>query len=123
MFTAMCLLYVFFVAYALIALSPKGFFWFIASVMFAAHFCLPIINVSFMTVVQMIVPKHLYGRINSVMMTLCNLASPLGMIISGPLAEFTGVVNLFLGCSVLGAFFLTLSLTFTDIRYIEETRG
>jgi DHA3 family macrolide efflux protein-like MFS transporter len=119
MFTAMCLLYVFFVSYALIALSPKGFFWFIASAMFAAHFCLPIINVSFITVVQTITPKHLYGRVNSVMMTLCNLASPIGMIISGPLAEFIGVVHLFLGCSVLGASCLTLSLIFTDIRYIE----
>ncbi|MBS7611181.1 MFS transporter [Candidatus Bathyarchaeota archaeon] len=118
--TAMHFLYVFFAMYALIALSPKGFFWLIASAMFTSHLCLPIINVSFITVVQTIVPKHLYGRVSSVMMTLCNLASPVGMIISGPLAVFTGIVNLFLGCSMLGALCLTLSVMFTDIRYVEE---
>ncbi|MEM2302734.1 MAG: MFS transporter [Candidatus Bathyarchaeia archaeon] len=120
MLTAMYFLYVFFAMYALIALSPKGFFWLIASAMFASHFCLPIINVSFITLVQIIVPKHLYGRVSSVMMTLCNLASPVGMIISGPLANYMGIVNLFLGCSILGTLCLTLSLLFTDIRCFEE---
>ncbi|MEM3104294.1 MAG: MFS transporter, partial [Candidatus Bathyarchaeia archaeon] len=120
MLTAMYFLYVFFAMYALIALSPKGFFWLIASAMFASHFCLPIINVSFITLVQIIVPKHLYGRVSSVMMTLCNLASPVGMIISGPLADYMGIVNLFLGCSILGTLCLTLSLLFTDIRCFEE---
>lgn len=113
-------LYVYFIAYSLIALSPKGFFWFIASAGLVAYFCLPIINVSLITFVQLIVPKHLYGRVSSVITTLCNLATPLGMIISGPLAELMGVVNLFLLCSIFGGLCLTFSIIFTDIRHIEN---
>ena len=60
------------------------------------------------------------GRVNSVDMALSSAAQPFGMILSGVIVEFTGTVNLFLGCIGLGILILTLSWLFTDIRHVEE---
>ena len=112
--------YVIFLGYALVALTPTGLFWFMAIAASIMAFGIPIINVSYLTTIQTVVPLKMQGRVNSVDMALSSAAQPFGMILSGVIVEFTGTVNLFLGCVGLGILVLTLSWFFTDIRHVEK---
>jgi DHA3 family macrolide efflux protein-like MFS transporter len=113
-------IYIIFLGYALVALTPTGLFWLMAASALVMSFCLPLANVSIQIIRQTIVPMEMQGRVTSVMGALASAASPLGMIISGAIVQFTETANLFLGCAGLGMLILTLSWFFTDIRYIEE---
>jgi DHA3 family macrolide efflux protein-like MFS transporter len=113
-------IYIIFLGYALMALTPTGFFWFMAASGLVMSFCLPIANVSIQTIRQIIVPPEMQGRVTSVLGALATAASPLGMALSGMIVEFTQAANLFLGCAGVGMLTLTLSWFFTDIRHLEE---
>jgi len=112
--------YIVFLGYALVALTPSGLFWFMALSGLIMAFCIPVANVSIQTIIQTVVPLKMQGRVNSVSMALASAATPLGMILSGVIVEFTRTANLFLGCAGLGILVLTLSWFFTDIRHVEK---
>jgi DHA3 family macrolide efflux protein-like MFS transporter len=114
--------YVIFSGYALIALAPTGLFWFMAMAALATAFCLPVANVSIQTITQTVIPKKILGRVSSVTGALASAASPLGMILSGVIVEFTRTANLFLACAISGILILTLAWFFTDIRHVEEMK-
>ena len=120
MIAVLAFIYMSFLGYAMIALTPTGLFWYMAVGALIWAFPLPPINVSIQTILQTVVPVKMFARVNSVVMALANIASPLGMAISGPIAEVTGTANLFLGCSLLGILSITLSWLFTDIRHVEK---
>ena len=120
MVIVMSSLYVLFLGYTLVALTPMGLFWFMAIGGLIMLFCTPVVNVSLMTIIQTVVPMKKQGRVNSVLMALASAAMPFGMILSGAIAEFTGTANLFLGCTGSGILILTLSWFFTDVRHVEE---
>ena len=113
-------IYVFFLVYAFVALTPTGLIWFMAIGGLIMLFCIPVVNVLYMTIIQTVVPMEMQGRVNSVDMALSNAARPFGMIISGPIAEFIGTANLFLGCALSGILIFTISWLFTDIRHVEK---
>lgn len=113
-------LYLIFIGYAFVALTPTGLFWFMAIGGIIMAFCLPIANVSIQTITQTVVPMKMQGRVNSVTMALASAATPFGMILSGVIVEFTRTANLFLGCAGLGILISTVAWFFTDFRYIEE---
>jgi len=113
-------IYVIFLGYALVALTPTGLFWFMAMSIVIMTFCIPIANVLTQTIFQMVVPMKMQGRVNSVVISLASAAQPIGMILSGTVVAFTGSANLFLGCAVLGILTMTVSWLFTDIRHVEK---
>ncbi|UCF59103.1 MAG: MFS transporter [Candidatus Bathyarchaeota archaeon] len=113
-------MYVLFLGYALVALTPTGLFWFMALASLTISFATPLVNVSLRTIIQTVIPMEMLGRVTSVNMTLATAAMPLGMILSGPIAEFIGTANFFLACTGSGILALTLSWLFTDIRDVEE---
>ncbi len=113
-------IYVIFLAYAIVALTPTGLFWFMALGILIAAFCAPVANVSTQTIVQTVVPMKMQGRVTSVLSALSSAAMPFGMILSGTIVELTGTANLFLGCAASGILILTLSWVFTDIKKVEE---
>jgi DHA3 family macrolide efflux protein-like MFS transporter len=113
-------IYIFFLVYAFLAYTPTGLIWFMAIGGLIMLFCIPVVNVLYMTIIQTVVPMEIQGRVNSVDMALSNAARPLGMIISGPIAEFAGTANLFLGCAFSGIVVVTISWLFTDIRDVEK---
>ena len=113
-------IYIIFLGYALVALTPTGIFWFMAIGGLIMAFCVPVANVSIQTIIQTVVPMKMQGRVNSVTMALASAATPVGMILSGVIVEFTRTANLFLGCSGLGVLVLTVSWFFTDIRHVEK---
>jgi len=112
--------YIIFLGYGLVALTPTGLFWFMALGGLVMAFCVPIANVSIQTIIQTVVPMKMQGRVNSVTMALASAATPVGMILSGVIVEFTRTANLFLGCAGLGVLVLTVSWFFTDIRHVEK---
>jgi DHA3 family macrolide efflux protein-like MFS transporter len=113
-------LYIIFVGYSLVALTPIGLFWFMAVSSLLMALCVPIANVSIQTIMQTIVPLKMQGRVSSVVMALASAATPLGMILSGTIAVFVGTANLFLGCAMLGVLTITVAWVFTDIRHVEN---
>lgn len=120
MFVMAFFIYVFFLVYAFLALTPTGLIWLVAIGGLIMLFCIPVVNVLYMTIIQTVVPIEIQGRVNSVDMALSNAARPLGIIISGPIAEFIGTGNLFLGCGLSGIFTMTLSWFLTGIRNVEK---
>jgi len=112
--------YVIFLGYALVALTPTGLFWFMAIGGLVMAFCIPVANVSIQTITQTVVPVEMLGRVSSVTGALASAATPLGMLLSGAIIEFTGTANFFLACAGSGILILTLSWVFTDIRHVEE---
>jgi len=114
--------YIIFLGYAFLALTPTGLFWFMAISGLVAAVCIPIANVSIQTILQTVVPPEMYGRVSSFVGALASAASPLGMILSGAIVELTGTSILFLGCSTSGILVTTISWFFTDMRYVEETK-
>jgi DHA3 family macrolide efflux protein-like MFS transporter len=120
MVAIMSSIYIIFLGYALVALTPTSIFWFMAIGGLVMAFCVPVANVSTQTIIQTVVPMKMQGRVNSVTMALASAATPVGMILSGVVVEFTRTANLFLGCSGLGILVLTVSWFFTDIRHVEK---
>ncbi len=113
-------IYVIFLGYAVVALTPIGLFWFMAIGGLIAAIFLPVANVSTRTIIQTGVPLDLQGRVNSVIIAITSAATPLGMILSGAIVEFTRASTLFLGCAIIGVLILTIAWFFTDIRYVEK---
>ncbi len=108
-----------FLGYALIALTPTGSFWFMALSALVFAVSIPVANVLLQTIMQMIVPLDMQGRVNSVTMALSMAAQPAGTLVSGAIVEVTTTSNLFLGCSVAGVALAVASWFFTDIRHLE----
>jgi DHA3 family macrolide efflux protein-like MFS transporter len=113
-------LYIIFLGYALIALTPLMWFWFMAMGGTIMALCVPVANVTLQTIIQTVVPIKMQGRVSSVVMALASAATPLGMILSGTIVEFIRTANLFLGCAIMGILIVTLSWLFTDVKHIEN---
>lgn len=90
------------VAYAIIAISPYGFFLQMGIGAAIFGIMVPILNTIYLTIIQMKVPADKMGRISSIDYAVSMAFSPIGAIISGPLSELFGVANLFLYCAILG---------------------
>jgi DHA3 family macrolide efflux protein-like MFS transporter len=121
--TSIVALVIAFVGYALIALTPTGSFWFMALGALVFAVSLPVVNVLLQTIMQMIVPLDMQGRVNSVTMALAMAAQPVGTLVSGAIVEITTTSNLFLGCSIAGMVLAVASWFFTDIRHLETLSG
>jgi DHA3 family macrolide efflux protein-like MFS transporter len=118
-FTTLVAIIIAFLGYALIALTPTGSFWFMAVSALIFAVSLPVANVLLQTIMQMVVPLDMQGRVNSVTMALSMAAQPAGTLISGAIVAFTTTSNLFLGCSIAGVVLATASWFFTDVRHLE----
>ena len=120
MVTVALSLYIIFLGYALIALTPLMWFWFMAISGTIMALCVPVANVTLQTIIQTVVPIKMQGRVSSVVMALASAATPLGMILSGTIVEFIRTANLFLGCAIMGILIVTLSWLFTDVKHVEN---
>jgi DHA3 family macrolide efflux protein-like MFS transporter len=117
------LLFVFivFLGYGVVALTPIGLFWFMAIGAAVMGFAVAPANVLISTIFQIAVPLKMQGRVNSVLGSLSSAASPFGMLLSGAVVGFMGTANLFLICTATGLFTLMLSWLFTNVRQLDKT--
>lgn len=93
-------LLVIFSGYALLVIPkilPSEFFWSIFGINFLMGIMLPIANVLLITTMQKSIPADKYGRVFSLLMVISGFASPVGMILSGILADVLSPVSGVLG--------------------------
>ncbi len=104
--------------YLITALAPKGYFLLmgIGSLIHASM--IPIANTMFLTILQTKVPPETQGRVFSIVTSIAAAITPLGMIISGPLAVFFGIRLLFIIVLYLQAVSVVITWYFTDIKKI-----
>ncbi len=105
--------------YGIMALAPPGGYLVIGIGGVVMGLTLPIINSLYQTFIQTVVPTDKMGRITSIDSSLSMSISPIGTLISGPLAEMFGVGNLFLYCAILGMIVTILVWSFTGIKNID----
>lgn len=90
------------VAYLVIAITPYGWFLLIGFAAGMFGLFVPIINTIYLTIMQLKVSADKMGRISSIDYAISSAITPIGTILSGPLAEIFGVANLFFYCSIIG---------------------
>jgi DHA3 family macrolide efflux protein-like MFS transporter len=107
------------VGYAILALIPRGMFYFIGIDLMVVGAVLPIINTIYQTIVQTNIAQDKLGRVTSIDSTLSMVISPIGSIIAGPLVAIIGIQSLFLICAI-ATIAIPLSLYFfTNIRHVR----
>lgn len=107
------------ISYILFGNTPMGNFIFMGICAFFLGLMLPIINSTFLTLLQTIIPADKYGRVNSVLDTMSMLIFPFSMLIAGPIAELITVRMLFTIGGVLSLIIVVWSYFGTDVKDID----
>ncbi len=113
-------LYIQTLGYFLQVITPIGMFEFMALGAFIFGCMLPIINAMHRTIIQVVIPPELQGRVTAIATALGGILLPLGMLASGPLADFLGTRVLFLIANILCILVITFMWLFTDLRSLDK---
>jgi len=80
----------------LVGVAPQQGFWLAWTGMLVSGFMNPMVNGAFFAILQSAVAPEMQGRVLTAVSSLSGLASPLGMLIAGPVADWAGVQVWFL---------------------------
>ncbi len=105
----------------MVAVAPKGNFWFMGAGTFLIGVVLSIVRISNKIIWQTVVPPELLGRVFSVSRTLGHVTVPIAMILAGLLAEIIGIITFVILLVVIGIISLTYSWFMTDLSLVDET--
>ena len=105
------------IGYMFSLLGKQGDFAWISIGMFIQGAFVPMINTQYITLLQENTPHHAQGRIIGISFFIAGLVSPISTIISGPLAEYFGILPFLIGCGILSFFPLLLFFK----KYPEKT--
>ena len=106
------------IGYSITTLAPEGNYLLIGIGALIHASMIPIANTMFLTIFQSSIPQDTQGRVFSIVASIAAAVTPLGMIISGPLAEVLGIVLLFIITLYLQFVILVVTWYFTDIKNI-----
>jgi DHA3 family macrolide efflux protein-like MFS transporter len=106
--------------YSLTTFAPKGNFLMIGIGALIHASMIPIANTMFLTIFQTKIPSESQGRVFSFIASTAAAVTPLGMLISGPLAEVFGIVILFIFSLYMQFAVLVLTWFFTRIKSVIE---
>jgi len=110
--------------YSITTFAPTGNFILmgIGALIHAAM--IPLANTMFLTILQTKIPPETQGRVFSIVASIAAAVTPLGMIISGPLAEVLGIPLLFIVALYLQIYSVLVTWFLTDLRHIikEESK-
>ncbi|MCK4381243.1 MAG: MFS transporter [Candidatus Lokiarchaeota archaeon] len=109
-----------FIGIIIASLAPFGNFNIIIIGSFIYAFMFPIVNTMIMTIFQTVIPPDKQGRVLAISITIATAVAPIGMLISGPLAEILGIVFLFILSSILGIITIIIVWFFTNIRKLGD---
>ncbi len=112
---------VFQIALTFIPTDFNGRFWTIGALLFALILPISIIDVSFMTSLQMLIPKEKFGRVIGTIMAISPAIRPLGQFLSGVIAEFVGINWVLIVSGILAATSLLSFYLFSPIRRLDRT--
>ncbi len=105
--------------YIIFALAPSGSFIIMGIGGIILGFNLPIINTLYQTFVQTTVPADKLGRVSSIDSAFSSAISPIGSLISGPLALLVGIQALFVFGGLAGVVITIAFWSFTGIRKVD----
>ncbi|MFX0117102.1 MAG: MFS transporter [Candidatus Hodarchaeota archaeon] len=111
------------IAWIVVIFTPAGNSYallIMALALLIAGFTLPITNVSSQTIWQQVVPPDKMGRVMSARTTIAWLVIPVGMVLSGVLAEIIGIVPLFFTSAMLGLACLAYSWFIMGLSDVEK---
>ncbi|NHJ22214.1 MAG: MFS transporter [Candidatus Lokiarchaeota archaeon] len=106
----------------ILALAPYQMFFIIALGGFIFAFIVPFVNTMFLTILQTVIPPDKQGRVMSNVLTIVTLVSPIGMVMSGPIAELISIRILFITSSLLNITFLVIVWIFSNIRNTDYSK-
>ncbi|MFX1388123.1 MAG: MFS transporter [Promethearchaeota archaeon] len=107
------------IGYMIFGLAPPGSYLIIGIGGALLGFNLPIINSLYQTFLQTTVPADKLGRVTSIDHALSSVISPVGSLLSGPLALILGIPAVFFYSGLLGVFCTVGFWGFTGIRKID----
>ncbi|MFW9866594.1 MAG: MFS transporter [Candidatus Thorarchaeota archaeon] len=108
--------------YSLTTFAPKGNFLLIGIGALIHASMIPIANTMFLTMLQTRVPPETQGRVFSIISSIAAAVTPLGMIISGPLADVLGISLLFIISLYLQFVSLVITWYFTNIKSVIKVQ-
>ncbi|MFX1575013.1 MAG: MFS transporter [Promethearchaeota archaeon] len=108
------------IGYLITTIAPHGNFLLIGIGGLIHASMMPIANTMFLTIIQTRVPTETQGRVFSIVVSIAFSVMPIGMILSGPLAELFGIYILFISSLILQTIILILTWLFSDIRHIKN---
>lgn len=79
---------------------PANLFFICVMVTFVAGTTATFFNVPFYAYIQESVKPEQMGKVMSLLLTLCTIANPIGLVIAGPVSEVIGVNNWFVGSGI-----------------------
>jgi DHA3 family macrolide efflux protein-like MFS transporter len=110
--------------YSITTFAPKGNFILmgIGALIHAAM--IPLANTMFLTILQTRIPPETQGRVFSIVASIAAAVTPLGMLISWPLADVLGIPVLFIISLFLQIYSIFVIYFLTDLRDIirEESK-
>ncbi|QEE17399.1 MFS transporter [Promethearchaeum syntrophicum] len=108
------------IGYLLSSWAPIGNFLLIMVGLFLFAFGIPIVNSLYLTILQETIPLDMQGRVNSVDFALSLSIMPIASLISGPIVEWIGIRYFYVILSTLSLIILTITVIFTDLRYMDK---
>ncbi|MGC9778396.1 MAG: MFS transporter [Candidatus Heimdallarchaeota archaeon] len=108
------------IALTFIPSSFNGRFWTIGAMLFLYALPLAIIDVSVITSIQVLVPKEKLGRVIATIMAISPAMRPLGLFLSGVIAEFVGINAVLIASGILAAVVFGLIYLFTPLRQLDS---
>ncbi len=115
----MIALYVQIVGYLVHSLAPRGEIWVMCLGALIMGFTFPFTGAMLQTLAQILIPPEMQGRASSILSTMCMAFTPIGIIVSGPLAKAIGYVPLFVGGIIIGTICITGIWLFSNMRQID----
>ena len=107
------------IAIVFIPTTFGGRFWTIGAVLFLYALPFAVIDVSFITSIQLLVPKEKLGRVIATIMMISPAMRPLGQFLSGVIAEFVGINAVLIGSAILTAIVFGLIYFLTPLRSLD----
>ncbi|MDX1797170.1 MAG: MFS transporter [Candidatus Lokiarchaeia archaeon] len=109
--------------YSLLTIAPKGYFIMMAIGALIQGFMIPIANTMFLTILQTKIPAETQGRVFSIVASIAAAVTPLGMLISGPIADLIGIQLLFIFALYLQFVAIVITWYFTDLKNIIKAES
>jgi len=106
--------------FATLGLVPPSAFGLAVASVFLAGFMNPLVNGPFMAIIQDVVPPELQGRVFSVIGSVAGAAAPIGMAISGPVADRWGVQLWFVIGGIVSILMGIMLVAVPAVRNLEE---
>lgn len=97
-----------------------GRFWTIGGILFFLALPFAVIDVTFITSIQLMVPKEKLGRVIATVMAISPAIRPLGLFLSGLIAEFVGINPVLIASAILTVVSLVTIYLATSLKKLDH---